>query len=340
MFLTSNGALNVKGNLDLSENDSVFTNKGTSQQTGDAIFHNSISGSNISGGFLFATGGIGIGLPRPSVGGQTILNVAGDVIFQGTLASNTIDSAGGDGYTVENKPFAQFDSLLKLGDHDGSNFATALFSNGGTEAIRITGGNVGIGTTSPANKLHVDATTSSNVAARFNTDSTYTFIDFYNDDTNRVQVGNASDGDFIIRTSDTERMRIDSGGNVGIGTTNPSAKLEVNGHFAATTKSFIIDNLEKGDRLQYGVVETDEHGVYVRGKSDQEEVELPEEWNWLVHEDSVTVQLTSVGQIQQLFVVEQNNKKIKIGGLVNGGQYNYVVYGTRKDVDPLEKHLK
>jgi hypothetical protein len=88
------------------------------------------------------------------------------------------------------------------------------------------------------------------------------------------------------------------------------------------------------------VVETDEHGVYVRGKSDQEEVELPEEWNWLVHEDSVTVQLTSVGQIQQLFVVEQNNKKIKIGGLVNGGQYNYVVYGTRKDVDPLEKHLK
>jgi hypothetical protein len=38
--------------------------------------------------------------------------------------------------------------------------------------------------------------------------------------------------------------------------------------------------------------------------------------------------------------VEQNNKKIKIGGLANGGQYNYVVYGTRKDVDPLEKHLK
>jgi hypothetical protein len=129
-------------------------------------------------------------------------------------------------------------------------------------------------------------------------------------------------------------------GNVGIGTTTPCAKLEVNGHFAATTKSFIIPNPKKGGRLQYGVVETDEHSVYIRGKSNQNLVELPEEWEWLVDEDSVTVQLTSIGQIQQLFVTVQNNKYIKVCGLANNGEYNYVVYGTRKDVDPLQKNLK
>jgi hypothetical protein len=129
-------------------------------------------------------------------------------------------------------------------------------------------------------------------------------------------------------------------GNVGIGTTTPCAKLEVNGHFAATTKSFIIPNPKKGGRLQYGVVETDEHSVYIRGKSNQNLVELPEEWEWLVDEDSVTVQLTSIGQIQQLFVTAQNNKYIKVCGLANNGEYNYVVYGTRKDVDPLQKNLK
>jgi hypothetical protein len=149
-----------------------------------------------------------------------------------------------------------------------------------------------------------------------------------------------ADDRMTFKVAGSERMYIDSSGRVGIGVVPSSAELEVNGHFAATTKSFIIDNPKTGGKLQYGVVESDEHGVYVRGKSDQEVVELPEEWDWLVHEDSVTVQLTSVGQMQQLFVVEQNNKRIKVSGLAPNGQYNYVVHGTRKDVDALEKHLK
>ena len=108
---------------------------------------------------------------------------------------------------------------------------------------------------------------------------------------------------FDVRKNHSTIMRVDGGGNVGIGTTTPSAKLEVNGHFAATTKSFIIDNPKTGGKLQYGVVESDQHSVLVRGKNDTETIELPEEWEWLVDEDSVTVDLTSIGQIQQLFVV-------------------------------------
>ena len=40
-------------------------------------------------------------------------------------------------------------------------------------------------------------------------------------------LGTTSNTDFRFRTNDTERMRITSGGNVGIGTTNPTNKLDV-----------------------------------------------------------------------------------------------------------------
>ena len=118
-----------------------------------------------------------------------------------------------------------------------------------------------------------------------------------------------------------------------------STGVDITGHLSATTKSFLVDNPKTGGKLQYGVVESNEHGVYVRGKTDQDEIELPEEWEWLVDEDSVTVDLTSIGQMQHLFIIEQTNKKVKVGGMATNGQYNYVIYGTRKDVDPLEINI-
>jgi len=137
----------------------------------------------------------------------------------------------------------------------------------------------------------------------------------------------------------TERFCIKQDGYVGIGTTNPSSKLQVVGTITATTKNFLIDDPKTEGQLQYSVIESNEHGVCVRGESDQEEIELPEEWEWLVHEDSVTVQLTSIDQVQHLFVLERNNIRVRVGGLATNGQYSYVVYGTRKDVDPLEVNI-
>jgi hypothetical protein len=209
---------------------------------------------------------------------------------------------------------------------------------------------VGIGTTNPSAKLEVaiseNVNSYSDGAIQVVSSSPIAFVapSNLNPSLNRwgFTLREGGEGHFGIRDyrHANTRVTIDDNGNVGIGTTTPCAKLEVNGHFAATTKSFIIPNPKKGGRLQYGVVETDEHSVYIRGKSNQNLVELPEEWEWLVDEDSVTVQLTSIGQIQQLFVTAQNNKYIKVCGLANNGEYNYVVYGTRKDVDPLQKNLK
>jgi hypothetical protein len=47
-------------------------------------------------------------------------------------------------------------------------------------------------------------------------------------------VGTTDNVDLVFRTNNTEKMRITAGGNVGIGTTSPTAKLHVNGTFRYT----------------------------------------------------------------------------------------------------------
>jgi hypothetical protein len=46
---------------------------------------------------------------------------------------------------------------------------------------------------------------------------------------NRVFAGSVTAIPFVLTTGDVERVRIDATGNVGVGTTNPTADLEVNG---------------------------------------------------------------------------------------------------------------
>ena len=87
--------------------------------------------------------------------------------------------------------------------------------------------------------------------------------------------------------------------------------------------------------LQYGSLEGPEYGVYVRGKTDLSEIELPEVWINLVHEGSITVSFTPRGKFLPLFLNKIENNTIYVGGTEGGVFYDYVVYGTRKDVDDL-----
>ena len=102
-----------------------------------------------------------------------------------------------------------------------------------------TDGNVGIGTTNPQSKLHVsgDLKVTGGISFR-DTDTTYNGTNknssIYSDNNaDRLQYNGSAGHIFTVGGSasggETTAMKIDSDGNVGIGTDNPQATLDVNG---------------------------------------------------------------------------------------------------------------
>jgi len=102
--------------------------------------------------------------------------------------------------------------------------------NGVVDFMISSAGNVGIATTTPndysigstAKVLQVTGSAYGIINA--NAGSVYAWLIA---DTIAAAVGTQSNHDFKITTNNVERMRITSAGNVGIGTTSPSAKLEI-----------------------------------------------------------------------------------------------------------------
>jgi len=145
------------------------------------------------------------------------------------------------------------------------------FATNSTERMRIdSNGNVGIGTSSPSVGLEVKET--GNAEMKLNSVGDLAQILFTATDANAVAQLNFQDngvnfqggisyyhnGDSMrFRTAADERMRIDSSGNVGIGTSSPSNKLHVQTGTTGTIARF------EGSSGRYLYTGTDGGGHYV-----------------------------------------------------------------------------
>ena len=113
-----------------------------------------------------------------------------------------------------------------------------IFDTGGSERMRITsGGNFGINCTNPATRFVVQHT-DGGTGIEFSMGASLSYIQCYSRSASDYKDLKIDAENLLFGTNNgTERMRITSAGNVGIGTTAPSAKLEVAGDTTITKSS-------------------------------------------------------------------------------------------------------
>ena len=216
---------------------------------------------------LDTSGNLGIGTTSP----QFKLDVAGGL----RLYQNTSSVGSGLGITIENDGTG--DSVVQfvlsgtrrwvtgIDNSDSDKFKIASSSDLDSDAhlTILTGGNVGIGTTSPNAKLEISGDTRSGGRILYGgTESNYltgvSYASIYGTaDTFESVSGlfgslvlqSRSNTDrpiiFVTGATPSEKMRLSSSGSLGIGTTSPSRELEIQGSgnvFARITASTDSDS--------------------------------------------------------------------------------------------------
>jgi hypothetical protein len=145
------------------------------------------------------------------------------------------------GSIVKGTTSGAYDLTLQTSNHATQNQPLIIKLSDATEAMRIdSSGNVGVGTTNPDGILHAHkANAGADTAIMLENSgqsgtSTASLVFTGNGGTGqekaRIKSAVYGDGYMAFHTNDdTEKMRIDSSGNVGIGTDDPQRELEVSG---------------------------------------------------------------------------------------------------------------
>ena len=307
----------------------IKTNADDGDSSTDMIFSISQNDETLDEAMrIDSTGNVGIGAISP----VSKLQVKGDSYSDTIFRVQNLDSQ--DIMSIYND--SNGDGILYVRDASGG-ATVRLYSNG---ASYFTGGNVGIGTTTPSTTLDIVGNLS--VSSQIDLNDQY----FASHTGNTFRIGSTNDHNLSFYAGGTDKMWVDGGtGYVGIGTTTPAYALEVVGKIAATSKSFIIDHPTKPNmKLEHGSLEGPENAVYFRGTlNGKGEIQLPEYWSKLVDKDTITVQLTPRDTYQQLFVSNITGTTIfirkKVFSIFTSDKNitcDYIVHGERKDIEKME----
>jgi hypothetical protein len=235
----------------------------TNKDDGLISFWTSSSGPTLAERMrIDSSGNVGIGTSSPF----TKLEVTGDISGTWTSGANRFVGSQyltGSDYqlgmkttmdTRETKIFA------KAADTGG--YVTIATGITPSERLRVDGsGNVGIGKAVPAYILDIEGAS----PRMWMKDTTASGSHFeISADTSAVGLGNRANLPLILFTNNTERMRIDSSGNVGIGATDPAEKLQVNGNL------MVGDDLTAGSFLDVIGAGGGDFGIRFGGEADRD----------------------------------------------------------------------
>ncbi len=187
----------------------------------------------------------------------------GNVVFNGTTTGLDLN---GTEFILD----ADGDTSITADTDDQIDFKT-----GGSDRLTIdSSGNVGIGNTSPSSQLAGAANLV--IGGTSDADSGMTFVTA-TDGQGLIHFSDATSGDarfdgFIgyeqnnramkFGTAQTERMRIDSSGNVGIGTSSPSLGSDANGmHITGASGNDGVLKLDSSDTSHSGKIQFTENGT-------------------------------------------------------------------------------
>ena len=177
--------------------------------------------------------------------------MTGDLTISGAdlvMSNGEIIAATG----AETTPSITFDGDTNTGLYSPGADQVAV-TTGGTGRLFVDGsGNVGIGASSPGYRLDVNSGTTDTIVGRLKSTSTtaaYMTVEASGTTLGSVRFGATGD-EMALWSGSGETMRLDSSGNVGIGTSSPDSLLEVrsSGSGAETIAQF--GNSVIGDGLQ------------------------------------------------------------------------------------------